>query len=118
MWERTEAAAFTLIELSHTTTDQGIQTDQAIQTTHRTQTDKVTPVDAGQQADIVIGGPKKHQPLFRVSIIEGNDKTTKFYTGASNMGNVPSIIYVHFCINGYNVMMFRTYYHDWVTGLE
>jgi len=45
MWERTEAAAFTLIELSHTTTDQGIQTDHAIQTTHRTQTDKVTRVD-------------------------------------------------------------------------
>ena len=45
MWERTEAAAFTLIELSLTTTDQGIQTDQAIQTTHRTQTDKVTRVD-------------------------------------------------------------------------
>jgi len=68
MWERTEAAAFTLIELSHmhacTTTNQGIQTDQAIQTTHRTQTDKVTHVDAGQQADIVIGEPKKHQPLF------------------------------------------------------
>ena len=114
MWERTEAVAFTLIELSHTTTDQGIQTDQAIQTTHRTQTDKVTCVD-NMQADIAIGEPKKHQPMFRVSIIKGNDKTTKFYTGASNMGNVPPFIYVHFCNNGYNVMMFRTYYHDCLT---
>ena len=115
MWEQTEAAAFTLIELSHTTTNQGIQTDQAIQTTHRTQTDKVTRVDVGQQDDIAIGEPKKHQPLFGVSMIEGNDKTTKFYTGASNMGNVPPFIYVHFCNNGYNVMMFRAYYHDCLT---
>jgi len=51
-------------------------------------------------------------------MLEGNDKTTKFYTGASNMGNVPPFIYIHFCNNGYNVMMFRTYYHDWVAGLE
>ena len=56
MWEQTEAAAFTLIELSHTTTNQGIQTDQAIHTAHRTQTDKVTRVD--NRLILLLGSPR------------------------------------------------------------
>ena len=79
--EQTEEAALALIQLSCTTADKGTQTDQAIQTTHGTQTHKVTYVDAAQQADIAIREPNEHPPHFSVSMIEGNDKATQFYTG-------------------------------------
>jgi len=61
-------AAFTLMEDSHPTTNQGTQTNQVNWTTHATQTRKITHVDVAQQDDIAIAEPNQHPCHFGISM--------------------------------------------------
>ena len=72
---------------SHTTAEQSTQTGEVVLCVQGTQTEEQECVEKGQQTDVTENVPRKQpQSSFNVSIIEGHNKNTKFYTGLSTWG--------------------------------